>query len=449
MIERLKRFVSGAGVPPAVQAEIIDELYPKSFRIGTSILTSVVTGSVLATIWHSWLPLAWMAVALLICGLRTPDWLSYQRNRQSRSPADWAARFVVGFGSFGIWWGMTAAVLMLSDDPLLMAIAVLAVDAQGAGAVCSYPGHPPAAMSFVVPAMTMFGIAGLIRGGAIGYSIAFVELVLIANYLIIIREFYRSTVRGLIARHEKSEMSDHLAEAHMALKREGAAKSEFLAHMSHELRTPLNAILGFSDVMLSETYGPLGNPKYAEYQGDIHAAAAHLLNIVNEVLDIAKIEAGELTLRIDPVEPLDITRFASKLISQRALTKGLTFDTDIDLALKDVTIRTDEVRLKQALINVLTNAVKFTPPGGNVKLAAGIRDGVFFQVIDTGVGMTPDDLERALLPFVQVGRPLVSQEGSGLGLPLSRQLIERLGGRFEIASTVGVGTTVTITVPNG
>jgi signal transduction histidine kinase len=449
MIERLKRFVSGAGVPPAVQAEILDELYPKSFRIGTSILTSVVTGSVLATIWHSWLPLAWMAVALTICGLRTFDWLNYQRSRESRSPSEWAVRFAAGFAPFGIWWGMTAAVLILSDDPLLMAIAVLACDAQGAGAVCSYPGHPPAALSFVVPAMTMFGIAGLIRGGTIGYSITFVEVVLIANYLIIIREFYRSTIRGLVARHEKSEMADHLAEAHMALKREGAAKSEFLAHMSHELRTPLNAILGFSDVMLSETYGPLGNAKYAEYQGDIHTAAAHLLNIVNEVLDIAKIEAGELTLQIDPVEPLDITRFASKLISQRALTKGLTFDMDIDPALKDVMIHTDEVRLKQALINVLTNAVKFTEVGGSVKLTAGIRDGVFFEVADTGVGMTPDELERALLPFVQVGRPLVSQEGSGLGLPLSRQLIERLGGRFQIASTLAVGTTVTITVPNG
>ena len=148
------------------------------------------------------------------------------------------------------------------------------------------------------------------------------------------------------------------------------------------------------------------------------------------------------------MDPLDITRFASKLISQRALTKGLTFDMDIDPALKDVTLRTDEVRLKQALINVLTNAVKFTEVGGSVKLSAGIRDGVFFQVTDTGVGMAPDDLERALLPFVQVGRPLVSQEGSGLGLPLSRQLVERLGGRFQIASTVGVGTTVTITIPN-
>jgi hypothetical protein len=123
MIEKLKRFVSGAGVPPAVQAEIVAELYPRSFRIGTSILTSTVTGSVLAAIMHSWLPLAWMAVALVLCGLRTLDWVCYQRARDSHTPSEWAVRFILGFAPFGIWWGVAAAVLFLSDDALLMAIA--------------------------------------------------------------------------------------------------------------------------------------------------------------------------------------------------------------------------------------------------------------------------------------------------------------------------------------
>ena len=446
--QKLRSFVSGSGVPADVQSEIVAELYPSSYRIGTSILTSIVAGSVLATIMHSWLPLAWMVVALLLCGIRTLDWLQYQRAPHKHTPSEWALRFTIRILPFGIWWGATSATLLLSDDPLLMAIAVLSTDAQGTGAVCSYPGHPPAALSFVVPSMTMFAIAGLIHGGAIGYSIAFVEMVLIANYLVIIREFYRSTVRGLIARHEKDEISDHLAEAHLALKREGAAKSEFLAHMSHELRTPLNAILGFSDIMMAETFGPLGNAKYSEYQGDIHSAAAHLLNIVNEVLDIARIEAGELTLQIDAVDPVDVTRFTAKLIRQRALSKGLNFEVDLDPALGEDSIMTDEVRLKQALINILSNAVKFTPAGGSVRLSVGKRDGVFFEVSDTGVGMAPGDLERALLPFVQVGRPMVAQEGSGLGLPLSRQLIERLGGQFQIVSSVGVGTTVTITLPD-
>jgi signal transduction histidine kinase len=447
MIDWLKRFISGGAVPPPVQADIVAALYPQSFRIGTSIVTSIVAGSVLAAIMHSWLPLAWMAVALVLCAVRTADWWQYRKAPQSRTPSEWAWRFIVRFLPFGIWWGVSAATLLLSDDPLLMAVAVLAADAQGAGAVCSYPGHPPAALSFILPAMLMFAVAGVIHGGAIGYSITFVELMLIANYLIIIREFYRSTIRGLIARQEKSELADHLAEAHLALKREGAAKSEFLAHMSHELRTPLNAIIGFSDVIRSEVFGPVENQKYVEYQADIHSAASHLLDIVNDVLDIARIEAGELTLQIDDTDPGEIVRFTARLIRQRALLKGLTFEVALDPALSDTRFRTDEIRLRQALINVLTNAVKFTQAGGTVLLSAGLRDGIYFEVSDNGIGMSAVDLERALLPFVQVGRPMLAQEGSGLGLPLSRQLVERLGGRFQIASTVGVGTTVTIIMP--
>jgi hypothetical protein len=135
MLKGLDRFVSGGTLPPAVQAEIVDGLYPKSFRIGTSILTSMVNGGVLATIMHSWLPLAWMAVALALCGVRTLDWLKYQRARDSHTPSEWARRFMVRILPFSIWWGATAATLLLSDDPLLMAVAVLATDAQGTGAV--------------------------------------------------------------------------------------------------------------------------------------------------------------------------------------------------------------------------------------------------------------------------------------------------------------------------
>jgi signal transduction histidine kinase len=462
MNQRLKRFLSGARLPAAVQDEIVAALYPKSFRIGTSILTSIVNGGVLAAIMHSWLPLAWMVVALIICAVRTADWLHYRQNPGKRSSSAWAMRFVLLFLPFGIWWGTSAALLLLSDDPLLMAVAVLATDAQGAGAVCSYPGHPPAALSFVVPAMALFGVAGLIRGGVIGYSIAFVEIVLIANYVIIIGEFYRSAVHGFTARLEKSEIADHLAEAHLALQREssalseahlalqreGAAKSEFLAHMSHELRTPLNAILGFSDLISSEKFGPIANPRYTEYQKDIQGAAAHLLDIVNEVLDIARIEAGALSLQIENVYPAEILRFTARLIQQRALIKSLTLNVSIASEIENIVIRTDEVRLKQALINILTNAVKFTNIGGTIEFSVTLTGkSVCFEIRDNGIGMGAHDLERALLPFVQVGSPMHAREGSGLGLPLSRQLIERLGGTFAIVSSLGVGTTVTIAMP--
>jgi two-component system cell cycle sensor histidine kinase PleC len=296
--------------------------------------------------------------------------------------------------------------------------------------------------------MVAFAIAGAIHGGAIGYSITFVEIVLIVNYAVIIREFYRSTIRGMILRDEKLELAENLLEAHAALKREGIAKSEFLAHMSHELRTPLNAIIGFAEVMTTGLFGPIGHPKYEEYLKDIRSSASHLLNIINEVLDVARIEAGELTLHIGDVDATYIVRFAERLIEQRAQEKNLTIEIELDPQLLQITFRTDEVRLKQVIINLLSNAIKFTGQNGKIRLEAGIRNkDVFFEITDNGVGMSAEDLKRSLLPFMQVGNTKISQEGTGLGLPLSRQLIERLGGQFHIVSEQGIGTTVTITLP--
>jgi signal transduction histidine kinase len=319
---------------------------------------------------------------------------------------------------------------------------------MAAGAVCSYPAHPPASLVFVIPAMVMFGIAALIHGQLIGNFIAIVELVLILNYLVIIAEFYRSSVRGMILHDEKSMLADNLAEAHAALQREGAAKSEFLAHMSHELRTPLNAIIGFSDVINSKVYGPMGNAKYEEYLQDIKSSADHLLDIVNEILDLARIEAGELTLDIAEVSPRYIADFTERLVEQQALQKGLKLDITVEPGLAHRQLMTDEVRLKQVVINLMSNAIKFTDRGGTVGLTVGARDGsACFAISDTGPGMTKEQVAKALQPFGQVGTPVQRRQGTGLGLPLSRQLVARLGGTFDIASKPGVGTTVTIALP--
>jgi len=444
----LQRLIGGPEVPDAIRGDLVALLYPRSYRIGTSILTSIVNGAVLAGVMQSWLPVWWMLVSLAICGFRTIDWASYFRIRDRRTPVEWARRFTLRFVPFGLWWGTTASVLFITDDPLVMAIAVLSTDAQGAGAVCSYPGHPPAALAFILPAMIAFAIAGMIHGGAIGYSITFVEIVLIANYIIIIREFSRSTVGQLLVQHEKSLLADNLAEAHAALQREGRAKSEFLAHMSHELRTPLNAIMGFSEAMRAQYFGPLENTRYLEYLGDIHASADHLLTIVSDVLDVARIEAGALTVQLEEIEPTEITDFAARLVVQRAHAKRLLLDVQLDQRLEGRRLKTDTVRLRQVIINLLSNAIKFTNPGGVVRLNVGIdAEAAIFEVSDTGVGMTPEDLEKAMVPFAQVGNPLLAREGTGLGLPLSRKLIEKLGGRFHIVSAPGIGTKVTVTMP--
>jgi signal transduction histidine kinase len=447
-IERLSRLIDGPDVPDTIRGDLVALLYPRSFRIGTSILTSIVNGAVLAAIMGSWLPIWWMLLSLVICGFRALDWASYFRMRDQRTSAEWARRFTLRFIPFGVWWGMTASVLFISDDPLVMAIAVLSTDAQGAGAVCSYPGHPPAALAFILPAMIAFAIAGAIHGGVIGYSIVFVEIVLIANYIIIIREFFRSTVDHLVMQHEKSVLGDDLAEAHAALQREGRAKSEFLAHMSHELRTPLNAIMGFSDAMRAQYFGPLENSKYLEYLGDIHSSANHLLNIVSDVLDVARVEAGALTVQLEEIPASEITDFATRLVVQRAHAKRLFLDVTLDSQLEGRKLKTDAVRLRQVMINLLSNAIKFTDPGGTVRLSVGIQaEAAIFEVSDTGIGMSAEELEKALIPFAQVGSPLLAREGTGLGLPLARTLIEKLGGRFQIMSAPGIGTKVTITMP--
>ncbi len=449
MISWLRAGLGAASVPETVREEIAASLYPRSFRIGTSIVTSIVNGGVLSTVMGSWLPMAWTGVALMICLYRTIDWVIYQRHPHARPTTSWIRRFTLNFLPFGLWWGATASLIFLSNDPLVVTVAVLSTDAQGAGAACSYPAHPPAALAFILPAMLIFAIVGLVHGHALGYSIAFVEVVLIANYIIIIREFYRSSVRSMILHHEKSVLADNLAEAHAALQREGRAKSEFLAHMSHELRTPLNAIIGFSDVISTETFGSVGNPRYQEYVLDIQSSASHLLNIVNEVLDVARIEAGTLDVQVAAVDLPYITQFAARLVRQRAHVRQLTLEVSVESEPPaEKVLRTDEVRLKQVLINMLSNAIKFTEPGGAVRLTAGVRgDDAFFEISDNGVGMSPDDLERALLPFVQVGSPMVAREGTGLGLPLSRQLVEKLGGTFKIGSVPDAGTTVTINLP--
>jgi signal transduction histidine kinase len=218
--------------------------------------------------------------------------------------------------------------------------------------------------------------------------------------------------------------------------------------MSHELRTPLNAIIGFSDVINAGIFGPMENDKYRDYMKDIKSSADHLLHIVNEVLDLARIEAGELTLDPAEVDPRYIVQFTTRLVEQQAFAKELALDARVMPEVAGKYLLTDEVRLKQVIINLVSNAIKFTEPGGSIRLTVGVRGAdIFFEVADTGVGMKPEEITKALQPFMQVGNPMHRREGTGLGLPLSRQLIQRLGGTFEITSSPGVGTTVTIALP--
>ncbi|MEX2454744.1 MAG: ATP-binding protein [Rhodospirillaceae bacterium] len=224
-------------------------------------------------------------------------------------------------------------------------------------------------------------------------------------------------------------------------------KSEFLANVSHELRTPLNAIIGFSEVMMQEVFGPLGNTRYTEYAGDIRQSGAHLLGIINDLLDYAKLEAGRLELHVETV-PLEIVVGNSiRLVRDRADEEHIALVSNLSGAPE--TVEGDHRKIMQILLNLLSNAIKFTPRGGVVTVVAKASgDGAEILVTDTGVGMSERDIEVALAPFGQVDSSLNRQHaGTGLGLPLSRALAELHGGRLDIESAPGCGTTVRVFLP--
>jgi PAS domain S-box-containing protein len=226
------------------------------------------------------------------------------------------------------------------------------------------------------------------------------------------------------------------------------AKSEFLAAMSHELRTPMNAVLGFSEIMKDETLGPVGNPKYREYADDIYASGKHLLGLINDILDLSKIESGTDKLHEDRIEIPEIIHSALKLVEQRA--KQGAIKLQVEIADQLPALRADERKLKQILVNLLSNAVKFSEPGGEVAIWVWCRPdrGHVFQIIDTGIGITPEDIPKALSRFGQVDADLNRQyEGTGLGLPLTKALVELHGGTLDLQSHVGVGTIITVLFP--
>ena len=273
----------------------------------------------------------------------------------------------------------------------------------------------------------------------------------------------------LASEHVLQERLAELEEAHCKLERQGEdlvrladdlvlardqaeaanrAKSEFLAAMSHELRTPLNAVIGFSEIIQSETFGPVGSVKYRDYAGDIHESGQHLLELINDILDLSKIESGTDDLSEDEIEIPEIVRSALMLVGQRAEQREVKLE--LEIADRLPALRADRRKLKQVLVNLLSNAVKFTEAGGEVALRAWCRrdSGTVFQITDTGIGIAPEDIPKALSRFGQVDGDLNRQyEGTGLGLPLAKALVELHGGVLDLQSEVGVGTTVTVRFP--
>lgn len=273
------------------------------------------------------------------------------------------------------------------------------------------------------------------------------------NEMVILTNSFNEMLSEIDARNiQLRQQYEELEKAKDAAENANRAKSQFLANISHELRTPLNAVIGFSSILMNQLFGPLGDNKYLEYAKDINESGAHLLDIINDILDLSKAEAGKLVLNYEEVHIGKAINKCVTIVTERAQRGGIAVTADVPKMFPPLVV--DRLRFIQVVLNILSNAIKFTHEGGKVHIAVRGKEveGEFTEfavmISDTGIGMTKDDITHAFQSFGQVDSGLNRKyEGTGLGLPLTKKLMELHGGSINIESELAKGTVVTLTFP--
>jgi len=314
---------------------------------------------------------------------------------------------------------------------------------------------PIAVIAATTPVSAAVAINFLLGGSVREYILAAMAITAQGYFLLLANRLYTTTLATVEARAEKDALIGELEqakaisdEARARAEAASIAKSRFLAQMSHELRTPLNAILGFSEVMNNEIFGPHAVPTYKEYCNDIHNSGVHLLNLINEILDLSRIEAGRHELNEEPVSILAVVEDCNHLLALRAKNRGITVHEVFEPELPRVWA--DERAIRQICLNLLSNAIKFTPQGGEIWLKCGwtASGGQYMSVKDTGPGIPEEEIPIVLASFGQGSNSIKSAEqGAGLGLPIAKSLVDLHGGTFVFKSKLRIGTEVIATFP--
>ena len=427
-------------------------------------LSAAVTTPLLAVIVAMgamfWAPprelLLWLATVFVAKGILITLCRQFIKAlREDATTPIWRAKITAAEFFYGVTW---AGVAFISPDTqgeaahtfifasLLVVISMRMLFASTVMPIV-YAGTLPMTVAIVIRfALLDNPFYWAMAAMAVGVHIYFIWLMNGLNSTVVAMLEFRAEKDALIAELEQSKSISE--EARLRAEEANLAKSRFLATMSHELRTPLNAILGFSEIMRSEILGPHNNPTYKEYANDIHQSGQHLLNLINEILDISRIEAGRYELHEVPLDLAEVIEDCHRLMRLRAENKGLKIVETFEPNLPQ--LWADERAVRQICLNLLSNAIKFTPTGGTVMLKIGRTGtgGQFLSVKDTGPGIPENEIPRVLRSFGQGSLAHHTAEGgTGLGLPITKGLTELHEGAFELKSKLRYGTEVIITFP--
>ncbi|WP_319410385.1 HAMP domain-containing sensor histidine kinase [uncultured Cohaesibacter sp.] len=416
----------------------------------------LISGAI-STLWTTPLnSLLWIIAAILVHAASTLYALRFKSHAESDIElGSWQTRFLVMEAMGGIIWAAilllptTKEVGYLEEYQFAVMLVVIAVTTM-----LNFP-IPSAVWAGSLPIALVINHSILIHSTDTDPTLSLMSIGAIVFFILLSKRLYSSTLAMLNFRLEKDYLITELEQAkaisdesRRQAEEANTAKSRFLATMSHELRTPLNAILGFSEMMQSEVFGPLPNDKYREYANDIHSSGSHLLNLINEILDLSRIEAGRYRLNEEAVTLALIAEDCENLLRIRAKAKDVTISLDADQTLPK--LWADERAVRQIILNLLTNAVKFTPNGGKITLTVkGLEGGgQMVSIKDTGMGIPEHEIETVLSAFGQGSAAIQSaEEGSGLGLSIVQALVSMHGGSFDLQSELRKGTTVTAKFP--
>ncbi|MEJ0042084.1 MAG: HAMP domain-containing sensor histidine kinase [Rhizomicrobium sp.] len=417
--------------------------------------------AVICVMFHQWLPTGRLILWFAVVAVAGIPLALVSRRYGAGMPVEGDLRrplliATAAYLAFAVGWASLGFFLWVPHNDLacLIVIMLLACTVAGNGALVG------ASRALTIVSYGCYGLslvlAPLQSGGTVYDGLALLAVLYIAYMVYMSRQIFLTARDMLLLRYEKNDLIEALARsksesdsARETAEAASRAKSQFLANMSHELRTPLNAILGFSEMITSRVFAEKPGKHY-EYAGLIHDSGHHLLTLINDILDLAKIEAGSWTLRESEFDLAAIAVEATAMVRPRAEANGSSLETRIERGLPR--LRCDERALKQILLNLMSNAIKFTPQGGRVTVfaQAGRDGGVMLGVSDTGVGIAREDQERVFQNFGQGRHDVVTADkGTGLGLPIVKGLVEAHNGRIELLSTVGEGTTVIVHLPPG